>query len=131
MKNYKLTFPTSISRTYVIIGLICIAAILSASLLFLKLFIEETATFYKNSGSWDADYLPLIEPYRAARFSDDPTSWSVDLVVGLSETKGLYYFQITDIEKIAVENKIIMIYTPYSRSLTDEEKSLSTTTEVS
>lgn len=124
MKYKKSIFRIVVRVVAVAFGVVCVVATLLTAFSFAGIFRNELAPFYKKTGSWDGDYIPLIQPYKAISSSDDPTSWRVDLHVGISETKGLYYFQITDVGKIAVENNIIMLYTSYSRTLTDEEKNL-------
>lgn len=124
MKHQKSVFRIILSAIAVTFGVICIVATLLMAFPFTGILRNEMAPFYKKIGSWDGDYVSLIQPYKAISSSEDPTSWRIDLHVGISETKGLYYFQITDVAKIAVENNIIMVYTPASRPLTSREKSI-------
>lgn len=91
-------------------------------------FMEDTAPFYKNAGSEDTDYLPLIWPYRAIRPYDAVLRpiWSIGLWTDADGSKGsssiLFYSQISSVEKIAIENNVIMVYTPDEESVSADDK---------
>ena len=72
----------------------------------------ENLPFYKNSGDIDSMRIPLIEPYKAVRLNNGNT-WSVDLIIPPENKEIYYYLEISDVEKIAVENNLIMVYSSY------------------
>ena len=86
-------------------------------------------TFYKDDGGYDAAYIPLIEPYRVVKLLGGERAgivhkWSIDLIVPASEKEIYYYSQIYDVTKIAVENRVVMAYSPYSEELTERERQI-------
>jgi hypothetical protein len=67
--------------------------------------------FYKDDGWWDHLRFPLIKPYYAILIKDE-YGWSIPLEGSPSDRDFYYYIQINDVQKIAVENGVIMFYTP-------------------
>lgn len=66
--------------------------------------------FYDEGDFWATLRFPLIKPYYATELDID-FGWDIDLYVDGKEM--YWYSQIQDVEKIAVENGVIMVYTPY------------------
>jgi len=82
--------------------------------------------FYRNDGGWDGyKQFPLIKPYKA--IYPDPAvtdlskaehpGWTIWLEGSPSEREFYYYLQIIDIQDIAVENGVIMVYSPYEKEV--------------
>src|SRR5690606_37437204 len=74
------------------------------------------APFYEDIGWVDANYLPLIEPYRAIKLLGEEytNDWKISLYVPPEEKELDYYLSIQNIQKISVQKNIIMIYSPDS-----------------
>lgn len=92
---------------------------------FLGLSWMESVPFYKNSGDIDSMRIPLIEPYKAVKLngsSGEKNGWSIDLIIPPEEKEIYYYTYLYDVTKVAVENNVIMAYSPDSISLTDDDK---------
>jgi hypothetical protein len=68
--------------------------------------------FYRNGSEWDHLRFPLIKPYFAI-YIDDEYGWGIPLEGSPSNRDFYYYLQIHDVQKIAVEKGVIMVYTPY------------------
>lgn len=68
--------------------------------------------FYKNSGGFDSFRLPLLKPYYLT-YLDTETSWDMELQADPPSESTYYYLTLHDIQKIAIANGIIMLYTPY------------------
>jgi hypothetical protein len=78
------------------------------------------AQFYEDIGWVDAEYLPLIEPYRAVKMTDEgfPHDWRISLYVSPEEKELNYYLGIHNVQKISVQKSIIMVYSPDSLNVT-------------
>ena len=78
-------------------------------------------SFYGYGGS-ARDYLrfPLIKPYYAIYLSDE-VGWQIplDLEGDPSQVDLYYYLSLPHVQKIAVDNGVIMVYAPYEL-LTDK-----------
>ena len=72
-------------------------------------------SFYQYGGS-SRDYLrfPLIKPYYAIYLSDE-VGWQIplDLESDPSQVDLYYYLSLPHVQKIAVDNGVIMVYAPY------------------
>jgi hypothetical protein len=65
--------------------------------------------FYSSVGDWDSTRFPLIKPYEV--ISLDAGIWGMKLHV-LQSPEGIYwYLGIGDLQKIAVMNDVILVYT--------------------
>lgn len=67
--------------------------------------------FYRGTGDWESLRFPLIKPYEVVKSSEE-LGWRVKLELSPSK-ENTSYFSIKGIKKIAVDNGIIMIYSPY------------------
>ena len=67
--------------------------------------------FYTSTGEWDSTRFPLIKPYEAGalRGTDD---WSITIPDEPTGTL-LGYLSVEHVQKIAVEDGVILVYTPY------------------
>ena len=72
---------------------------------------ESSNPFYISSGGFDFLRLPLIEPYEVIK-PDEGNEWFLDLHLPPSEEVS-YYIVINEVEKIAIENETILVYTSY------------------
>ncbi len=113
MKNIK-----KISAWILILGVG--AAGLCTLYVFWAYLAARPAPFYEDIGWVDAEYLPLIEPYRAVKMTDEelPTDWRITLYVSPEEKQLDYYLGIHNVQKISVQKNIIMVYSPDSLSVT-------------
>lgn len=75
--------------------------------------------FYQDNGESSFGSFPLIKPYKAIN-ADKEFGWYIDLHVDPSMKELYYYNSLRNIEKIAVENGVIMVYTPYIKSVNKE-----------
>lgn len=73
-------------------------------------------SFYQKGSGWDYVRFPLLEPYYAIYISDE-YKWEISLQDGLPSRNFKYFSAILDVEKIAVDRGVIMVYTPYSESI--------------
>ena len=73
--------------------------------------------FYRNGSEWDHLRFPLIKPYFAINITNDKYGWAINLPGGIPNSTIYYYTQINDVQKISVENGIIMVYTPYEQDV--------------
>jgi hypothetical protein len=76
-------------------------------------------TFYEKGSGWDYLRFPLIEPYYAiyVESNNNDIGWSIPLNERPSSRNFRYYSAIVDVRKVAVENEVIMVYTPYSKPI--------------
>lgn len=76
--------------------------------------------FYQDDGGFN-NYgrFPLIKPYEAIIVSEEQ-GWYVDLLIPPSQKAMYYYIGLQDVRKVAVENGVIMAYTP-SMTVVDEK----------
>jgi hypothetical protein len=72
--------------------------------------------FYNDGSEWDHLRFPIIKPYYAT-WSTDGLGWVISLHVDPSDKDIYYYLSLLDVQKIAVENGVIMVYTPYEESV--------------
>ncbi len=120
-KNKKPINPVVV----LIIGVVVLFIMLAGMGIFLT---QGKGSFYENYRTYDAAYLPLIEPYKAVKIfgiignTNNKHEWGIDLIVPPDKKKLYYYLYIYDVTKIAVENKIIMAYSPDSISLSADDK---------
>jgi hypothetical protein len=100
---------------------ICMLTMLLVGFGLFKLY-ENTPkeSFYQNSGDWDAYYIPLVKPYKAVRLVQG-VDWDIELYVAPTQKDMYYYLHINDVNKIAVKNKVIMVYAPNSILLDEDE----------
>ena len=78
----------------------------------------QQGSFYRNGSEWDHLRFPLLKPYFAI-YIDDEYGWGIPLEGSPSNRDFYYYIQLHDVQKIAVENGVVMVYTPY-KELVDE-----------
>lgn len=67
--------------------------------------------FYNEGSEFDSLGFPLIKPYFAMMIFDE-YGWGINLQLRPSERDFYYYMSIENIEKISVDNGIIMVYSP-------------------
>ncbi|MBI1793416.1 MAG: hypothetical protein HYR70_04410 [Chloroflexi bacterium] len=72
--------------------------------------------FYTDVGTLDSARFPLIKPYYVI-YIDKEYSWQMPLLANPPSKDIYYYYNLHDIRKIAVENGIIMIYTPFTEDV--------------
>lgn len=72
--------------------------------------------FYNNGSEWDHLRFPLIEPYYAIFISEE-YGWEIPFEVSPFDKEIYYYLSLHDVQEIAVENGVIMVYTPYEESV--------------
>jgi len=68
--------------------------------------------FYQNKGGWDDVRIPLLKPYYVTQINGDG-DWQIPLPADITTKDIYYYITLHAVEKIAVENNAIMVYTPY------------------
>jgi hypothetical protein len=68
--------------------------------------------FYNDSGGIDSYRLPLLKPYYL-RYLNSETSWDMELHADPPSETTYYYLTLHDIRKVAIENGVIMVYTPF------------------
>lgn len=68
--------------------------------------------FYRDKGGWDSTRFPLIKPYYVIMVNRDG-DWQIPLPAEITSKEMYYYISLRYIEQIAVENDVIMIYTPF------------------
>lgn len=73
-------------------------------------------SFYQQGSGLDYLRFPLLEPYYAIYVTNE-YGWSIPLHGKPTTRNFLYYLNIQDVRKIAVENGVIMIYTPYTKQI--------------
>lgn len=73
-------------------------------------------SFYNDVGTWDSAQLPLINPYYLI-YIDKEYGWQMPLKGNLPTEYYYYAGALLDIRKIAVEDNVIMVYTPYNRDV--------------
>lgn len=78
-------------------------------------------SFYSAWVDWDGPRFPLIKPYDVF-FLGQEERWVISLHSSLTSDQMEYYLNIYDVEKIAVTNGVIMVYTPYVQDENDEQK---------
>jgi hypothetical protein len=72
-------------------------------------------SFYKDHGGLFGDArFPLLKPYNM-QYGTKASGWYTDLHLGKEDSSIYFLFTIYDIEKVAVENEIIMLYSPSAR----------------
>ena len=73
--------------------------------------------FYNDTGSWDSGRLPLLKPYYLIFISQD-YGWQMPVKGNFPLDQYDYNLgDLLDIKKVAVENNVVMVYTPYMRDL--------------
>jgi hypothetical protein len=72
--------------------------------------------FYEAGSEWDHQRFPLIKPYYAI-YKSDEYGWQIPLPVEIPSNDLYYYITLQDIRKIAIENGVIMVYTPYKEAV--------------
>ncbi len=98
---------TSISISIIIV-ILCITL-----LSFLRIKPDSSNLFFSNHGGGDSLSIPLIEPYEATKIKAIP-GWFINLHLPFEQRANdmKSYGSIDGVEKIAIQNNIIMIYTP-------------------
>ncbi len=69
--------------------------------------------FYSAWVDWGSPRFPLIKPY-AAFYVSENAKWSINLLVPRSRELN-HYLNITEIEKVAVNKDVIIVYTSHSQ----------------
>jgi hypothetical protein len=69
--------------------------------------------FYRDGSGFDHVRFPLIKPYYAISITDD-AGWAIPLE-GKKPLRNEFYFQISQVESISVENDAIMVYSPFTQ----------------
>jgi hypothetical protein len=67
---------------------------------------HEECSFYTNSSGYDYIRIPLIRPYEAICIDLEDRRWSINFKNG-----PLYYPAIYDVQKLAVIDSVILVYT--------------------
>jgi len=78
--------------------------------------------FYSAWVEWGAWRFPLIKPYEVYFVAEGFDWWMIDLDYGLlyePSSEMLFYMDIVDVRKVAVQSGVIMIYTPYEQKMDD------------
>ena len=73
--------------------------------------------FYNGAGTYDSGRLPLLNPYYLV-YIDEQHGWQMPIEGNFPEDQ--YYYNLGDlleVTKVAVENGVIMVYTPYIRGV--------------
>jgi hypothetical protein len=70
--------------------------------------------FYTDGGDFDLARFPLIKPYEAKRLVDFDDGWWISFQLP-PEERNIGYGSIPNVTKIAVENEIILAYTPNTK----------------
>jgi hypothetical protein len=70
-------------------------------------------SFYTDGGDFDLARFPLIKPYEVERLSDDDAGWWIGFQLP-PEERNIDYGGIRNVSKIAIEDEIILAYTPYT-----------------
>lgn len=73
--------------------------------------------FYSSSGDWDSIRIPLIKPYEAISIG---SGWNIQLHVSPLDKEIYWYINLSNVENIAVENNVIMVYTRYRQDVVEE-----------
>jgi hypothetical protein len=68
--------------------------------------------FYSSYEDWDLIRFPLIKPYEAGKLQNNDW-WGVSIPWTPNSPSLLYSSGVPYVQKIAVENDVIMVYTPY------------------
>ncbi|MBC8507759.1 MAG: hypothetical protein ISR58_09205 [Anaerolineales bacterium] len=78
--------------------------------------------FYEYGQDWFDNYsrFPLIKPYEARFWADGGFGWTIHLEGSIYERDFYSYYDVWDVQKIAVEKGVIMIYTPTENPEVDE-----------
>jgi hypothetical protein len=75
--------------------------------------------FYNDVGTWDSARLPLLNPYYLI-YIDKEYGWQMPIKGNFPPD--YYYYNggdLLDIRKVAVEDNIVMVYTPRDRNVDD------------
>jgi hypothetical protein len=73
--------------------------------------------FYSSSGDWDSIRVPLIKPYEAISIG---SGWNIQLHISPFDKEIYWYINLSKVEKIAVENNVIMVYTRHKQDVVEE-----------
>ena len=73
--------------------------------------------FYQEGSEWDHLQFPLIKPYYAIYIAHSKFGWGIPLMADPPSEATYYYYQLHEVQKIAVENDVIMVYTPYEENV--------------
>ncbi len=73
--------------------------------------------FYSSSGDWDSIRVPLIKPYEAISIG---SGWNIQLHISPLDKEIYWYINLSKVEKIVVENNVIMVYTRYKQDVVEE-----------
>ena len=82
--------------------------------------------FYSSNGEWDGTTrFPLIKPYETTYFERE-NYWGMGLHVSPLNKEMYWYIGLHNVQKIAVVNDVILVYTPYKPDVSEElgEKAL-------
>jgi len=77
---------------------------------------SEGDPFYLNGSEWEHLRFPLIKPYYAIYIADT-YGWQIPLEGSPDSRDFYYYLTIQDVQKIAVENGVIMVYTSHQENV--------------
>ena len=74
--------------------------------------------FYSSTGEWDSIRFPLIKPYQVTYHEQSPRRleadyWGIQLHVSPMAKEIYWYTGLHDVQKIAVVEGVILVYTPY------------------
>jgi len=109
-----------------IVGVLCFVCVASIVIFVCSgLIMADSTPFYKKTGDFDARFLPLIAPYKAMKpfgESGDRNGWYIDLIVDDRGPKMSVYMQISQVEKVAVSNGVIMAYSQEIINLSKQER---------
>jgi hypothetical protein len=73
-------------------------------------------SFYQRGSGFDYLRFPLLEPYYVMYMTEE-LGWGIALHGEPSTRNFLHYLYLQDVSKIAVENGVIMAYTPYTKQI--------------
>jgi hypothetical protein len=73
-------------------------------------------SFYELGSGWDYLRFPLLEPYYAIKI-DDELGWQISLHAEPSQRNFRHFLNIRNVQKIAVEKGMVLVYSPYSKAI--------------
>lgn len=74
--------------------------------------------FYREGSEYDSLRFPLIKPYYAIYLNDE-YGWDIPLETDPASRDFYYYLTLHDVRKIAIEQGVIMIYTPFEEHVAE------------
>jgi hypothetical protein len=113
-------------KTSRILWILCLVLIMVGVLSCGSFFQKHQDPFYNNVGTWDSLNLPLIPPYSLVYINKE-YDWQMELKGNFSKELNNYFIlSLQNVEKVAVEKGVIMVYTPHAPNVDESlgQKSL-------